>query len=91
MSKKATEASEKRYEKYLVETTDTVFQRSVDIGWDWTELSQMAGVCYSTVYRLGTYQTRFPQLRTLYLLAAAVNMDLPTIKRRVQDLELKDV
>lgn len=75
------------YETYLNQVVDTVYKKAAEV-WTWQELAQMAGVSYSTVYRLGMRETRFPLLRTVFLLARAVNMDLPTIRRNLRELEV---
>lgn len=73
------------YEQYLIKATDVIFERATyQIGWDWKELAQIAGLSYSTVYRLGMRQTRFPQLRTFFKLAQAVNMNMPEIKTQLK-------
>jgi hypothetical protein len=67
------------YERYLNKLLDELFAQTYNV-WSWHEFAQMAGVSYSTVYRLGKRITRFPHLRTVFLLARAVNINLPTIK-----------
>jgi DNA-binding phage protein len=76
------------YEQYLDQVVDQIFTKA-SVMWTWVELAQMAGVSYGTVYRLGMRETRFPQLRTVFLLAQAVNMDLPAIKRALKKLEVR--
>lgn len=75
------------YEQYLDKVVDDIFTRA-SVAWTWVELAQMAGVSYGTVYRLGMRETRFPQLRTVFLLAKAVNMDLPAIRKGLKKLEV---
>ena len=75
-----------KYDEYLNQTVDQIYQRATDIGWTWNELAQMAGVHPSTVYKLGMRITRLPQLRTMFLLARAVNMNLPTIKKMLAEV-----
>jgi transcriptional regulator with XRE-family HTH domain len=53
----------------------------------WADLASAAGLAPSTVYNLGNRVTRFPQLRTFYLLAQAVGMDLSLIRKEVRRYE----
>ena len=71
------------YEQYLEKLTDDLFEVASQT-YTWTEFAKAAGLCYSTVYNLGTRKTLFPQLRTVYKLAKAIGYDLNLIQRRVQ-------
>jgi len=66
------------YEDYLNTFIDEVFTKASK-RWTWNELAKYAGVSKTTVYRLGTYQTKRPQLRTAFLLSQAVGMEMPAI------------
>lgn len=66
------------YEDYLNVFIDRVFTKAAK-DWTWTEFARHAGVAYSTVYNLGTYKTKRPQLRTAFLLSKAVGIELPAI------------
>ncbi len=68
------------YERYLERLIDEVFD-AASTKWTWRELAKQAGVCYSTVYKLGTYKTKLPQLRTAYLLCKAVGIEMPSVLR----------
>ena len=69
------------YESYLNKLIDNVFTEASKY-WTWKELAKQAGLSYATVYRLGTYKTKRPQLRTAYQLCKAVGIELPTIHTR---------
>jgi DNA-binding XRE family transcriptional regulator len=69
------------YEKYLEQLIDEVFEKA-SVEWTWREFASQAGVSYTTVYRLGTYKTKLPQLRTAYLLCRACGIELPSILRK---------
>ena len=71
------------YEKYLEKLTDELFDKASDY-YTWAEFAKAAGLCYSTVYNLGTRKTRYPQLRTVFKLAKAVGYDLSLVQRRIQ-------
>lgn len=73
------------YEKYLHDVVDTLFDEAAK-HYTWPEFAKEAGVCYGTVYRLGMRYTKLPQLRTIFLLAKAVGMDVAVIKRRARAL-----
>ena len=67
------------YEQYLDKVIDTLFSEAYE-RYTWEEWAAEAGVSSTTVNRLGMRITKRPQLRTIMLLAQAVNIDLPTIK-----------
>lgn len=75
------------YEKYLERLIDEVFTEAAT-RWTWHELAKEAGVSYNTVWRLGTYQTKLPQLRTAYLLCKAVGRELPAVFKRQRHLKI---
>lgn len=66
------------YEQYLDKVIDTLFSEAYK-KYNWEEWAAEAGVSSTTVHRLGMRITKCPQLRTVMLLAKAVNVDLPTI------------
>ena len=69
------------YEAYLEEFIDLVFTKAA-VRWTWAEFAKRAGVSYSTVYNLGTYKTKRPQLRTALLLCQAAGVEMPPVLRR---------
>jgi len=68
------------YEQYLDKVIDVLFTEAYT-RFTWEEWAIEAGVSKTTVYRLGMRLTKYPQLRTVMLLAKAVNVDLPAIKK----------
>ena len=78
------------YERFLTMMTDQIFEEAVNrFDWTWDELADHAGVARSTVYRLGTRFTRYPQLRTFFLLAKAVRMNVRLIRKELTSHEAK--
>jgi hypothetical protein len=72
---------ERMYLTALHKLADEIFAIShTTHGWDWRRLASEAGLGYSTVQRLGSRITRFPEQRTITLLAKAVGMEV-TIKK----------
>ena len=65
-----------KYETFLVKATDVLFEEAAEQGLTWEKFAEHAGVATSTVYRLGTRQTRFPLLRTFFKLAQCVGMEV---------------
>ncbi len=51
---------------------DHLFKEAADQKWSWTRLAEESGLAYSTVKKLGNYETRYPQFRTVQLLAKAL-------------------
>lgn len=76
------------YERFLEKMTDEVFERATDVyGLTWTELAERAGLSPSTVYRLGNRITKYPQLRTFFLLAKAVRMNVRLLRKEISKHE----
>ena len=70
-----------RYLTALHKLVDEIFAVAYDDkGWDWNELASHAGLGYSTVCRLGSRTTRFPEQRTVTLLAKAVGLEVTVTK-----------
>jgi AraC-like DNA-binding protein len=61
------------YEQYLDQLVDVIFSKAAK-KYTWEELADQAGLSRRTVYNLGMRVTRFPQLRTVYLLSRVVNV-----------------
>lgn len=51
---------------------DHLFQEAYNQQWTWNELAKQSGLSYTTIHNLGTYATRYPQLRTIQLIAHAL-------------------
>jgi hypothetical protein len=71
------------YERFLVRMTDEIFDRAYTEGLTWIGLSRKSGLAKATVYNLGNRVTRFPQLRTFFLLAKAVGMNITLLRKEV--------
>lgn len=75
------------YERFLNNLVDEVFERAVEMDLSWIDLADRAGVSATTVYNLGNRVTRFPLLRTFFLLARAVRMNVRLIKKELSARE----
>lgn len=71
------------YERFLIRVTDEIFEHAVMQGLTWIGLANKSGLAINTVYNLGNRKTRFPQLRTFFLLAKAVNMNVRLLEKEV--------
>ena len=79
----------RNYTDYLNRLTDDIFAEAAR-HWDWetnSELNQWAreaGLHYMTIWKLGTRETKSPQLLTVWKLAKSVGwtMQLTQLKRR---------
>lgn len=60
------------YKKTLWNIVNQLFDEAHAKGWTWAGFAQRAGVAETTVFYLGNRNTRFPQFRTLQMLAEAV-------------------
>jgi hypothetical protein len=72
------------YERELNRLIDDLFCEATNIhGWNWQKLANRAGLSYTCVYRLGTYQTRLPQLRTIILLCKALGYTIELVQKAI--------
>lgn len=76
------------YEKFLDGVVDDIFNEAAKRH-TWQQLAKKAGVSHTTVYRLGMRITRFPQLRTVFLLAKAAGLNVRLIKKELQIYRLR--
>jgi lambda repressor-like predicted transcriptional regulator len=61
---------------------DDIFDIAADVhGWTINEFSERSGLAWSTIENLRANITRFPQFRTVVLLARAVGMDVSVITK----------
>lgn len=72
------------YVNYLHQVIDVLFDRADELDITWVDWAKKAGVSPTTVYRLGERETRLPQLRSIYLLASAIDCELPSVIRQVK-------
>ena len=70
------------YSSTLRHTLDQIWSEWGDFGYG--PLATASGLCYSTVHRAFTRKTRFPQYRTVVLLAQAVGMDMKLTKHHLK-------
>jgi hypothetical protein len=53
-----------------------VYESAGDRGWSWPQLATASGLSYETVRRLGNYQTMYPRIQTVVMLAEAVGYEV---------------
>lgn len=71
------------YEKALEAATDVIFDYATyQLDWTWQTLAIKAEVNYSTVRRLGSRVTRYPQWRTFWKLAKACGLEMQFVELR---------
>jgi len=68
------------YNVYLDECVNILYTEAAK-KWTWHEFAKKSGVSYRTIYRLGMRITESPHLRTVYLLARSLGMELPNINK----------
>ena len=56
----------------LKQVVDVLFEHAYRKHWTWAQLARQSGLSYSTVKSLGMYKTKYPQLRTVQLIAHAL-------------------
>lgn len=90
----------KKYKEDLHSIVTKLFDECYNKGWTWDQFATKAGVSYNTVFYLGNRNTRFPQFRTLQLLAGALGGSLTykngmatgfKSKKKILRLKAKDV
>lgn len=69
------------YNAYLNRVVDYIFNEAAK-HYTWSELASEAGISYTTVHRLGTRKTKYPQLRTIFLLCKATNISIDIYKHK---------
>lgn len=82
---KKTVSSKKRkaeFDQEIEAIVDAIYEVADEkYNWGWWQLASEAGLCYSTVYRLGCRTTKDPHFKTIWKLAKAVGMNLELVKR----------
>lgn len=64
---------------------DDIFDIASDIhGWNVNELATRSGLAWNTVENLNSNVTKFPQFRTIILLAKAVGMNVSVISEEIK-------
>lgn len=81
--------SQRAYQSKLRDVVGSVFDATDRLGFSWAQLATEAGVCPATVYNLGNRKTRFPQFRTLYVLAYAVGLEWRLVEPMKSNPRLK--
>lgn len=70
--KKPEKKMDKVYLPSIRALVDALYQEAFERHWNWAKLARESGLSLSTVQKLGRYQTRYPQYRTVELLAQAL-------------------
>ena len=82
-SKKRKRVAEKDYLDALHLCIDGLFEVAAkQYGLDWNALAEKSGVSRATVHNLGNRVTRFPEFRSVYLIAKAVNRSEDLVRVR---------
>lgn len=66
----------------LNKLVDHLFQEAFKQKWTWQKLSEEAGVCGSTIDKLGARITKSPHYRTVELIASALGYRIDMVKGR---------
>jgi transcriptional regulator with XRE-family HTH domain len=72
------------YAKVLNEFVDLIFEQAVIAGYSNEDLAKKANVAISTVYRLMYGDTKLPRLRTVFVLAQAVGLNIMITKLKLR-------
>lgn len=72
----------------LHKVVDEIYAEAYRLDWPYEELARRAKLAYSTVYRLGTYETVYPRAATVFALAKAVGFEV-VLEKRFTKLKLK--
>lgn len=80
--KKKGRVAEPGYLKSLGAVVDVLFAIATDDkGWTWADFAKHAGVSYTTISALGYRKTRFPEYRTIHLMAKAVGRNIEVVSK----------
>lgn len=66
--------------KQLHQLIDQVYDEADARGYTWQELAEKAGLCYTTVRKLGRYDTMYPRTQTVMFLARAVGFRVEFVR-----------
>ena len=81
--RKRRQALEDQYARYLHGIVEELFDVAWHKDWSWPEFAKAAGVCYSTVLKLGNRHTRYPRHMTVWKMAKALGLsysfEYPTV------------
>lgn len=68
------------YEKALNRIVDKLFELAKAKQWTWEQMAEESGLSRTTIYALGARETRWPQYRTVELLAKALGGRMDYVK-----------
>ena len=66
--------AESDYLDDLDQEVNELFAKAALLGWSWRDIARNARLSYGTVQRLGFYQTRFPEHRSVSRIRKAVTL-----------------
>lgn len=72
----------------LHKVIDEIYDEAQNLDWSYEELARKARLSYTTVWRLGTFETMYPRAATVFALAKAVGFEL-ILKRTAFKLKLR--
>jgi DNA-binding phage protein len=75
------------YKQSLNRIIDVLFEKAYNMKMSWPELAKQSGLSRETVVSLGTRKTKYPQFRTVQLIAHAVGGRLDYMKGRVNEID----
>jgi hypothetical protein len=68
------------FSTFLDAFVDEVFEKAFEKDWTWGQFALHAGVCPSTINRLGRRITESPALLTIWKISKAVDMELKLVQ-----------
>lgn len=71
------------YQKALNVLVDKLFEVAAKKGWTWEQISEESGLARHTIFNLGARVTRWPQYRTVELLARALGGKIDFVKGEI--------
>lgn len=75
--------NDRNYFRDLHLIIDDIFAYAAsEFDWTWRQLSIHSGVSYRTVSRLGDRLTKYPNFRTVYLLAKSIGWQIKTVSAK---------
>lgn len=71
------------YHKALNRLVDRLFELAKAKQWTWEQMAEQSGLSRGTIYALGSRETRWPQYRTVELLAKALGGRIDYVRGEV--------
>jgi hypothetical protein len=71
----------RQYEEKLQDVLDDIYTKAQQLKMPLRAIAKKSGLCYQTVRRHSRFESRLPQMRTIFNLASAVGLDVRIVRQ----------